>query len=337
VLLVVNDQQASVLATDTELEVMMRVSLESSVLQSGAVTLPGKKFTDIMRALPDGSQVEITQQRERVTIRSGQSRFTLATLPASEFPCMETPSANTEFTITQKEFRYLLQRTAFAMALQDVRYYLNGLLFEINEGKIRAVATDGHRLALSTVASQVINNNVLRVILPRKAVVELMHLLDDNDEELNCMVNEHTIRVSGTHFVFTSRLIDGRYPDYGRVLPKTADKHVVVGRELFKRALQRAVILSGEKQRGVRFELQDNMIKIASQNPEAEEAEDIITVQYTQEPIDTGINVQYLIEILNVIDDENVQLSFTDSNSSILVEGGLREGNNLYVVMPIRF
>ncbi len=225
------------------------------------------------------------------------------------------------------------------MAQQDVRYYLNGMLLEVNQGNIRTVATDGHRLALNNTGSPVMNNALVQVIIPRKGIIELMRLLENHDTEVTVFVGSNHVRIHGTEFTFTSKLVDGRFPDYEKVLPRLGDKNILVERQILKEALVRASILSNEKFRGVRIQLRSGLLRITANNPEQEEAEEIIHLDYQGDDLDIGFNVNYLLDILNTVDSEKIKLSFTDSNSSVLVEesdNSQHAAQSTFVVMPLR-
>jgi DNA polymerase-3 subunit beta len=333
VLVNVTKDGLAVTATDLEVELVARAELSAE--DTGEVTVPGRKLLDILRALPDGARLDVKLEREKLVIKSGKSRFTLSTLPAREFPSVEDIQVQRRFTVAQKVLRHLVERTAFSMAQQDVRYYLNGLLLEMNESRLRTVATDGHRLALADANGLGEVGNAHQVIVPRKGVLELQRLLEDSDAEGKVEVGTNHVRVELPTLRFTSKLIDGRFPDYERVLPRTGDKEVVADRLVLKDALGRASILSNEKYRGIRLNLASGTLKILAHNPEQEEAEEEIEVKYAGAELEIGFNVSYLLEALNAVQGEEVQLSLTDSNSSCLIQvPGKPEAR--YVVMPMR-
>lgn len=335
VLLNTKDNILSITGTDLEVELIGQATLEKPA-KPGKITLPGRKLMDICRALPENAPIELYQEKERVILKSGRSRFTLSTLPATDFPNIETQEENLTFDVPQQELRYLLQRTAFAMAQQDVRYYLNGMLFEVTPNSLRTVATDGHRLALNTIDISLPDKHRLQIIVPRKGVTELMRLLDDSEENVSITISNNHIRVSSASGTFTSKLIDGRFPDYERVIPKGGDKIISIDRDTLKFALSRTAILCNEKFRGVRFELKKNLLKILANNPEQEAAEDELNIEYDAPSLDIGFNVNYLLDILNVLKSGPVNLIFSDANSSILVEEPDSNGESIYVVMPMR-
>ena len=319
--------------TGTDLEVELAATSAVQVEAAGDVTLPGRKFLDILRALPAGVEVILTTEGEKATVRAGRSRFTLATLPASEFPVLEEIHAQQTLTLGQGEFHRLIDKTHFSMAQQDVRYYLNGLLLETQERTLRAVATDGHRLALCEMTLREAARGG-QVIVPRKAILELQRILGmDGDIELAIGTNH--VRAQIGDIRFTSKLIDGRFPEYGRVIPDSPRNVAQADRELLRQALQRTAILSNEKYRGIRVGIKSNVLTLQTHNPEHEEAEDQIEIDYTGEEIEIGFNVNYLLDALSAIETDRVELGFTDANSSCLIRApGL--GGARYVVMPMR-
>jgi DNA polymerase-3 subunit beta len=297
--------------------------------------VPARKFLDICRTLPAEAQLDISVKNDRALVRSGKSRFTLSTLPATEFPVIDKIKSARKFSLQENALHDLIERTAFAMAQQDVRYYLNGLMLEPVSGILRAVATDGHRLAICELVTEVGDGVEQQVIVPRKGVQELHRLLEHKDAELQVEIGSNHIRITTDELRFTSKLIDGRFPDYQRVLPKNADKHVLINRELLRQALTRTSILSNEKYRGIRMDLSENNIKIQAHNPEQEEAVEEIDAQYDYEALVIGFNVTYLLDVLNVINTDDVELSLSDANSSALIN---KPGSDdcRYVVMPMR-
>jgi len=268
-------------------------------------------------------------------IRSGRSRFTLSTLPVTEFPTVDDIRGVREFTVPQQTLKRLIERTHFCMAVQDVRYYLNGLLLELGKDRLRAVATDGHRLALCESEEAVDAKEDLQVIVPRKGIQELLRLLEDKDTPVTVQIGTNHVRAVLPEIQFTSKLIDGRFPDYQRVLPKGSNKQLVADRELLRQALTRTSILSNEKYRGIRLTLAKDSLSIQAHNPEQEEAEEEIEVSYTGDGLEIGFNVNYLIDAIAAIDDANVQISLSDPNSSCIVQGP-HSAVCKYVVMPMR-
>jgi DNA polymerase III subunit beta len=334
VLAVLDKDQLSLTGTDLEVELIGRVVVSNGG-GDGEITIPARKLMDICKSLPDDASLKFELDENKITIRSGRSRFALATLPANDFPSVEDAPGNLEFTMSQQVLKSMLDGSSFAMAQQDVRYYLNGLLFEAAPDYLRVVATDGHRLAMVTEKVNTGATAVVQVIVPRKGILELSRLLAEGDEDVRVNVGATHIRVKTANFTFTSKLIDGKFPDYDRVLPKGGDKTVIAVRQDLRQSLARTAILSNEKFRGVRLCLLKDELKILANNPEQEEAEEIVSVDYQGTNLEVGFNVGYLVDVLTVIQSENVQLVLSDPNSSALIQA-VEGGDALYVVMPMR-
>ena len=332
VLLSAKNGELSITATDLEVELVSRS--EVNVDAAGDVTVPGRKLLDICRALPEGAEVKIAQSGEKVSVNSGRSKFSLTTLPAEEFPLVDNINAGKAIEVAQATLIRLLDKTYFAMAQQDVRYYLNGLLIETADGHLRAVATDGHRLALCQADMSGSALPDQQVIVPRKGVLELQRLLTgEGDVTLELGDNHIRIELDGNRF--TSKLIDGRFPEYERVIPSQTDNQLSANREALRGALQRTAILSNEKYRGIRLIIQSDGLVLQAHNPEQEEAEEALEVEYGGDDIEIGFNVNYLLDALGGIDSDDVSLSLVDSNSSCLLrEPGADDCK--YVVMPMR-
>lgn len=331
VLLSARDKRLSVTGTDLEVELVAATQVQVEL--PGDITVPGRKFVDILRALPGSADVTLATEGERVMVRAGRSRFTLATLPAAEFPVLEEIHAQQTLSVSQGEFRRLIDKTHFSMAQQDVRYYLNGLLLETEESTLRAVATDGHRLALCEV-SLTEPAGAGQVIVPRKAVLELQRILG-TDGTIELAIGTNHVRAQIGDIRFTSKLIDGRFPEYGRVIPDDPPKVAQADRELLRQALQRTAILANEKYRGIRVALKPDLLTLQAHNPEHEEAEDQVEVTYAGDEVEIGFNVTYLLDALGAIETDQVELGFTDANSSCLIRApGLTQAR--YVVMPMR-
>lgn len=333
VLLVAKTDGVTLTATDLEVELSARVAV--SVEEPGEITIPARKLLDIVRNLPDGSAIHIQVNGEKALVRSERSRFTLSTLPAIEFPGVEEPDQQPVISLPQAGLQRLIAGTQFCMALQDVRYYLNGLLLELGPGSIRGVATDGHRLAISEISGTFESQEVRQIIVPRKGVVELARILADSEEGIEIKFSENHIRASLPGLSFTSKLIDGRYPDYRGVIPRVEENYLIADRNDLRQALIRASILSNEKFRGVRLIMEANLLTIQSNNPEQEEAEESLLVEYTGSPIETGFNATYLLDALSALDGEQVRLGFVNEQSSCLIES-VQEPSSWYVVMPMR-
>lgn len=329
----VNGGQLSLTGTDLEVEMVSRSSVEDA--EDGESTIPARKLFDIVRALPDGSKVTISQSGDRITVQAGRSRFTLSSLPANDFPSIDEVEATERVSVPEAALKELIERTAFAMAQQDVRYYLNGLLFDLADKRLRCVATDGHRLALCETALDAAVQTKRQIIVPRKGVQELQRLLEGGDRELVLEMGRNHLRVKRDDVTFTSKLIDGRFPDYEAVIPIGADREVRVDREALRASLQRAAILSNEKYRGVRIEVSPNLLKINAHNPEQEEAQEELEADTKVDGLAVGFNVNYLLDALTALRDEHVVVQLRDANSSALV----REASSdkcRHVVMPLR-
>jgi DNA polymerase-3 subunit beta len=305
------------------------------VKQEGAVTVPARKLFDICRGLPEDSELKFDLQDQRLTLKSGRSRFVLSTLPAEEFPFLEDIKDAKNIRVSKATLKHLIDRTHFAMAHQDVRYYLNGLLLVVRKDRLRAVATDGHRLAMCESKGGMDVSEEIQVIVPRKAITELQRLLDTGEGEitLSFSTNHLQIALDGTRF--TTKLIDGRFPDYEKVIPRDANKRLTADRETVRQALSRTAILSNEKFRGVRLQLKDAKLRLQAQNPEHEEAEEELEVEYEGEPVEIGFNVTYLLDALGGLTSESFTLDMTGPDASGLIKEKGSEGSQ-YVVMPMR-
>jgi DNA polymerase-3 subunit beta len=334
VLISLQGNSLSLTGTDLEVEIVGRVELEQPG-EEGEITIPARKLMDICKSLPDKAEIRFSDEGGRMLITSGRSRFTLSTLAASEFPNVEEGPGQVEFTIPSATLKKLIDDTAFAMAQQDVRYYLNGMLWEASDGLLRAVATDGHRLAMSYSEMPFSMADKIQAIVPRKGVVELSRILAD-DDTIGVVLGNNHVRIQGRDFRFTSKLIDGAYPDYERVLPKGGSKFLMGDREVLRHAFARAAILSNEKYRGVRLQLDRELLRITANNPEQEEAEEEVAINFEGDgELEIGFNVNYLLDALNALKGQTVRMALTDANSSALLESPESSGA-LYVVMPMR-
>lgn len=327
------DKKIQLTGTDLEIELVAKTEIEST--DTLRVTLPARKLLDICKNLPDASAINMTVKEDRATLVSGRSRFVLASLPAADFPVLEEVSVDTTFSVSQKLLKNLIEKTAFAMAQQDVRYYLNGMLLESRNDNLRAVATDGHRLAMTDSEAITGITDGKQVIIPRKGVLELQRLLSDSDDEIKVSFGSNHICVTFSNLRYTSKLIDGRFPDYERVMPAAGGNSVKTARLGLSQSLTRTSILSNEKYRGVRLVLDGSSMKIQTQNPDKEEAEEEVEVEYGGAAMEVAFNVNYLLDALNVIGSENVEIVVTDANSSCLMKNQEDE-HSKYVIMPMR-
>ncbi len=321
--------------TGTDLETEVTTRIENVDGSNGACTVSARKFHDICRALPQDAKIEVNEKNDRMQVSSGHSRFTLQTLAAADFPTVETEDWQCEFEIEQGLLKQLIEKTAFSMAQQDVRYYLNGLLLEPADAALRAVATDGHRLARSETALDIDVGAKRQAIVPRKAVIELARYLEDSSEKTWVGINPNHVRVKAGPLVFTSKLIDGRFPDYEKVIPARLRTKLTVDRNELYDVMSRAAILTNDKFKGVRLNLSASRLLVTANNPEQEEASDEMAVDYDGNDLEIGFNVAYIMEALRVLASDTVSLGLEDPNSSCTIEAP-GDDKTLYLVMPMR-
>ena len=321
------------LATDLEVQVTSSAALDGNA--EGTVTVGARKLYDILRSLPEDAEVSLEAKESRMTVKAGKSRFNLQTLAAADFPRMvEAKDASKTLTLPQKALKDALRLVQFAMAVQDIRYYLNGVLFSVDNGTLRVVATDGHRLSFASQALDGDHGNV-EAILPRKTVLELIKLLGDNDEPVALAIGSNQVRFSFGGLEIVSKIVEGKFPDYQKVIPTTHKNRIELDRAALAQSLNRAAILSNEKIRGVRLVFTKDALSIICTNNEQEEAEESLAVSYDGDPLDIGFNISYLLDVLNHVDTSTVSFSMGDSNSSALVQMPGRDDFK-YVVMPMR-
>lgn len=333
VLVVLEGDKLTLTGTDTEVEIVARVQLPS-MGESGETTVPARKLLDICRSLPEGADIQIGEDEGKLLLKSGNSRFSLSTLPASNFPNVETGTPQLEFNCSKATIKNMIDKTAFAMAQQDVRYYLNGMLWEIGSNQLRFVSTDGHRLAMCTKDVDAQVNAKTQVIVPRKGVLELARMLDD-DGDVSVAIGDKHLHVNTKDFSFTSKLVDGKFPDYERVLPRGGNNLLIGSRDDLRQAFSRSAILSNEKYRGVRLTLSDGLLTLIANNPEQDEAEEQVVVEYQGASLEVGFNVGYLMDIANVLHSEKLKFTFVDADTSTLVTDPANE-ECAYVIMPMR-
>lgn len=341
ILIQISKGQITITATDLEVEISTSGAIEDESLIID-FTVPAKKIFDICKNLDPGLILNFTYKDNKLVLTSKKSRFTLSTLSAENFPNLDPIKPSSEFTISQKNLKFLIDNTQFSMANQDVRYYLNGLLFEIYNNELRTIATDGHRLAFCVIdqLSNLINiprDTTQQVIVPRKAISELNRLLSDSDELLKVSLSSNHLYIDFCDLIFTTKLIDGRFPDYQRVIPppELCTKTILVDRLTLKQSLSRISVLSTEKYKAARLEFSENNLFAVVHNPEHEEGEESIFIDYHGENFTIGFNVGYLIDALSSILEDQVSLQLTDSNSSCLITG-FNDDSTKYVVMPMR-
>jgi DNA polymerase-3 subunit beta len=329
----VEGSRIRVTATDMEVELVHEI--ENPGNSDGALALPARKLLDICRALPADAELTIEGSGTKAKIASGRSRFSLASMKADDFPSIGSFDVQVEFTMPAETLIDLVESTHFAMAHQDVRYYLNGMLLEMDNNRLRAVATDGHRLALTDKTIELDLDQVRQHIIPRKGVLEIARLLNATGGEVTVAIGENHLRVAGGQQSLTTKLVDGRFPDYERVIPREGSNTVLADREILRAGLSRASILSNEKFRGIRLILKKGLLTAVAHNPEQEEAEEEIEVDYTGEAMEVGFNVSYLLDVLGVMRTDQVRIELVDANSSCLLRAP-DDASSRYVVMPMR-
>ena len=333
VLLEQKDGRLYVTATDLEMQITAHSDLPGK--QDQSITVGARKLQDLLRALPEDAALNVDTAGGKMTVRAGRSRFNLQTLPASDYPRISLAQEQLQtIALPQRDFRGLLRLAEFAMAQQDIRYYLNGMLLVVDKGSLQAVATDGHRLSYASLA---VTGDYSRqeVILPRKTVLELGKLLEDSEEPVTIDILANQVRFRFSNIELVSKVVDGKFPDYNRVIPSGHSKQLDLSRTELLQALQRAAILSNEKFRGVRLVLGSDQLKIICTNSEQEEAEEELEVPYKGEALDIGFNITYLLDVLHNLAADQVVLALGDANSSALIT--MRERNDYkYVVMPMR-
>ena len=337
VLLTAANNSLSLTGTDLEVELSGQAEI-SKLVEPGDITVPAKKLFDICRSLPDESELNLKVENHKLFVQAGKSRFNLLTLPALEFPKVKEASDGIRFSVSSQKLKALLDSTQFAMAQQDVRYYLNGSLWHVENNNLTCVATDGHRLAVNHIEVLADDSNTnAQIIVPRKAVIEMNKIISDIDETIEVVICANHVKLITSSFVLTSKLIDGRFPDYKNVIPKHNDFKMVVDRDVLKPVLSRVAILSNEKYRGVRLTLEENKLKVMANNPEHEEAEEEIDVDYHGDSLEVGVNVNYIIDALNTLPKGRVIFWFGGTEKSVLIEYAEEDKlHALNVIMPMR-
>jgi DNA polymerase III subunit beta len=326
--------QVSFLSTDIEIQITTQADIGVGD-DAAETTVAARKLLDILRAMPDAGEVTLSLKDKRLNVQSGKSRFAVQTLDADGFPTVtEVPEFDAHVALPQKTLKHLFTMVHFSMAQQDIRYYLNGLLLVLDGPHVIAVATDGHRLSYCQVATEQ-NFERLEVIIPRKTVVELQRLLEENDDPVSIHIASNQIKLKFADLTLISKLVEGKFPDFNRVIPKGYKNHFMIGREELLRSLQRAAIMTTDKFRGLRWIMSPNSLKIISVNPDQEEAVEEVEVVYDGDEVDIGFNVSYLLDILNNLKCEHLNVSLGDSNSSALIT--IPDNPDVkYVVMPMR-
>jgi len=333
--IVARDGKVEITATDLEIQIKTLTEVKK-VIEEGEITVSARKMSELCRSLPDNEALEFDLNNGKLTVSSKNFHADFATISALDFPELESKEETNSLSISSSALQRLLNKTAFCMASQDVRYYLNGLLVEYKGGEVNAVATDGHRLALATSPlDKTITIDGERQILPRKAVLELSKILRQENEDIKITFGNSSLSIQDENLDFSTKLIDGKFPDYEKVLPSGDPNSLEVSKESLQSALSRASVLSNEKYRGVRFALDKNTLKLTANNPEKESAEELLDVNYNGNPMEIGFNIGYLLDVLGTIETDNVELNFYGEESSCLI----REPGNqaeVYVIMPMR-
>ena len=333
--IVAKEGKIEITATDLEIQIKTLTEVKK-VVEEGEITVSARKMSELCRSLPDKEALEFDLNNGKLTVSSKNFHAEFATISALDFPELEIKEETNSLSISSSALQRLLNKTAFCMASQDVRYYLNGLLVEYKGGEVNAVATDGHRLALATSPlDKTITIDGERQILPRKAVLELSKILRQENEDIKITFGNSSLSIQDKNLDFSTKLIDGKFPDYEKVLPSGDPNSLEVSKESLQSALSRASVLSNEKYRGVRFALDKNTLKLTANNPEKESAEELLDVNYNGNPMEIGFNIGYLLDVLGTIETDNVELNFYGEESSCLI----REPGNqaeVYVIMPMR-
>lgn len=332
VLLENQNGQTKILATD--LEIQIDTIGPNSNAEDFRITTNAKKLQDILRALPDG-EVSLDWDKNRLVLKAGKSRFNLQTLPAEEFPLMNIDEdISTQFSLSQEVFREMLSQVQYSMAVQDIRYYLNGLLMQTEGNQLRLVATDGHRLAYAATTLEA-DLPKTEVILPRKTVLELFKLLNHPEQPITIELLHNQVRFRCNDTIIVSKIIDGKFPDYNRVIPLDNDKIFLVNRSELLGSLERAAILANEKFRGARLQIQPGLMRVTCNNNEQEEAREELEIAYQGDALEVGFNINYLMDALRNVHSEDLQLAFGDANRSTLFTIP-NNANFKYIVMPMR-
>ncbi len=330
----------AILFVSSDLEVEISSTIQYPFDGAVETTLPAKKLLDIVKSLPGNDPVTIDIEDTKAVIKSGKSKFTLSTLPASDFPYKESENASMSHSINISDLESIISQTSFSMAIQDARHFLNGLFFELGNSKLTVVATDGHRLAMSSCKAKNSVEEPISCIIPRKCIVELRRILTTfkNNKEIlaEVIVDKSEITIKINNYVVKSKLIDGNYPDYNKVFPDSLPHKLTTNKDGFKQSLQRMAILSNDQFKGVKLSLNDSEIKLSTNNPSQEEGEDTVECVYSGDPFDVGFNLTYLLEVIDVITTEDLELQLNNADSGCLITSSDDNNVNKYIIMPMR-
>ncbi|NOQ76881.1 MAG: DNA polymerase III subunit beta [Methylococcaceae bacterium] len=333
VLIVVNEDSLVLTGTDLEIQLIAKINLESS--EPGQITVPARKFLDIIRLLPNEAEIKVELKDDKVKVTSGRSRFSLTTLAADNYPEFSEAELENQFVINAGQFKKALDKTVFCMANQDIRYYLNGLLLHISNSKLKLVASDGHRLSIYEDNIGSSTGYEARIILPRKGVLELSRLIDDDEAELNIQFSTSNIRIYIKELTFSAKLVDSKYPDFSKVFDQSFFNQIHIQRQLLKDALTRVAILANEKFKGITFDISNGLLKLSSHNPEHDEANEEIIIEYQGEPLSIAFNSQYLLDAVSNLDSELAVLTIASNASSCFIEEPEQQPYK-FIVMPMR-
>ncbi len=334
-------QDGTLALTATDLEIEIREKIEADIETPGIFAAPAHMFYDIVRRLPDGAQIEMhfDEAQKRFTVTSGAARFEMQTLASSDFPTMVPNDMPVTFALQAKDLLHLINKTRFAISSEETRYYLNGIYLHIIEAEVkpllRAVATDGHRLAMTQITMPVGANNMPAIIVPRKTVAEIQKLVEEYEGEISVQISETKINFAFSHIVLTSKLIDGKFPDYTHVIPENNDKRLSVTATLLAQSVDRVSAISNEKSRAVKLALQENTLGFTVSSPESGMAQDTVQVEYQSDPVEIGFNARYLLDVAGQIGDKTAIIDLSDSGSPVIIREG-DDDNVLYVLMPMR-
>ncbi len=334
VLLTADDGRVTLVATDLDIEVSE--TTQAGVDAPGTITAPAHTLYDIVRKLPDGAQIVLRVNNDnQLDVDAGRSHFTLPLLPAGDFPKMTADGFTHQFTLSAPELCRLIDKTRFAISTEETRYYLNGIYLHAHNGVLRAVATDGHRLALAEIDRPAGAEGLPGVIVPRKTVAEIRRLVDGKDAEIHIAVSDAKIRFTFGAAVLTSKLIDGTFPDYERVIPKNNEKTLVIDNKIFADAVDRVATISAEKSRSVKLSLTQDSLALVVNNPESGNAREDLMVDYSADPLDIGFNAKYLLDVTGQIEGREATFYLDSAASPALVKDS-EDGGSLFVLMPLR-
>jgi DNA polymerase-3 subunit beta len=333
VLMDIKNNQLTLTGTDLEIQIIAKLSLETAT--EGAITVPARKFLDIVRLLPNGADIAFEQHDDKVKITSNKSKFSLSCLPADNYPEFAENELENQFFIKAGQFKKALDKTLFCMANQDVRYYLNGLLLHISNSRLELVASDGHRLSIYEDQLEQATGFEARIILPRKGVLELNRLLDDAEAELKVEFSNNNIRIFIKNLVFSAKLVDAKYPDFSKVFQQDFSNKISIEKTLLKNALTRVAILSNEKFKGVTFDIASDSLRLSTHNPEHDEAEEELAIENTGEPLSIAFNAQYLLDAVSNLDSDTANLTIASNASSCFIDEP-EDCAYKFIVMPMR-